>query len=30
MFCEAVRLYRDEHGGEAQEGVSNIIYSLMV
>lgn len=27
MFCEAIRLYSDEHSGEAQEGVSNYLFT---
>lgn len=26
-FCEAIRLYSDEHSGEAQEGVSNYLFT---
>lgn len=27
MFCEAIRLYSDEHSREAQEGVSNYVFT---
>lgn len=27
MFCEAIRLYSDEHSGDTQEGVSNYLFT---
>lgn len=27
MFCKAISLYSDEHSGEAQEGVSNYLFT---